>query len=140
MYLFTSQGPNFAWHCDGYDKLKPFGLPIHGCIDGYNNSMKLNFQKSSCVHVIWKQYYWNIFILYRFSRRIMWLKVASSNNNPKFIASYYFECVRKVGGMCIIIIMLIVIIISAFNSITTLQWMLLLVPTYILPSITIQCV
>ena len=28
------QGPNFAWHCDGYDKLKPFGLPIHGCIDG----------------------------------------------------------------------------------------------------------
>ena len=27
-------GPNQAWHCDGYDKLKPFGLAIHGCIDG----------------------------------------------------------------------------------------------------------
>ena len=24
------------WHSDGYDKLKPYGLPIHGCIDGYN--------------------------------------------------------------------------------------------------------
>ena len=23
------------WHVDGYDKLKPFGFPIHGCIDGY---------------------------------------------------------------------------------------------------------
>ena len=28
------QGPNFLWHCDGYDKLKPYGLCIHGCIDG----------------------------------------------------------------------------------------------------------
>ena len=28
------QGPNFSWHCDGYDKLKPFGIAIHGCIDG----------------------------------------------------------------------------------------------------------
>jgi len=22
------------WHIDGYDKLKPYGFPIHGCIDG----------------------------------------------------------------------------------------------------------
>ena len=28
--------PNFLWHCDGYDKLKPFGIAIHGCIDGYS--------------------------------------------------------------------------------------------------------
>ena len=32
---FIFIGPNYAWHCDGYDKLKPYGLPIHGCIDGY---------------------------------------------------------------------------------------------------------
>ena len=24
------------WHLDGYDKLKPFGFPIHGAIDGYS--------------------------------------------------------------------------------------------------------
>ena len=23
------------WHADGFDKLKPFGFAIHGCIDGY---------------------------------------------------------------------------------------------------------
>ena len=46
-----SQGPNTCWHVDGYDKLKPYGLPIHGCIDG-------------------------------FSRKLIWLKVAKSNNNP----------------------------------------------------------
>ena len=34
-YLFCFiQGPNYVWHCDGYDKLKPYGFPIHGCIDG----------------------------------------------------------------------------------------------------------
>lgn len=40
-YVFTliivhiTQGPNYVWHCDGYDKLKPYGIAIHGCIDGY---------------------------------------------------------------------------------------------------------
>ena len=28
----------------------------------------------------------------------MWLKVAASNNDPRFIASYYFKCVRQIGG------------------------------------------
>lgn len=32
---FIIQGPNYVWHCDGYDKMKPYGFPIHGCIDGY---------------------------------------------------------------------------------------------------------
>ena len=29
-------GPNYCCHIDGYDKLKPFGFPIHGCIDGWS--------------------------------------------------------------------------------------------------------
>ena len=29
----------------------------------------------------------------------MWLKVAASNNNPRFVASHYFERVRQVGGI-----------------------------------------
>jgi len=32
--IWFMQGPDFLWHIDGYDKLKPFGFPIHGCIDG----------------------------------------------------------------------------------------------------------
>ena len=31
------QGPNYAWHMDGYTKLTPFGFHIHGCVDGYSN-------------------------------------------------------------------------------------------------------
>ena len=30
---YKAKGPNFLWHLDGYDKLKPFGFCIHGCID-----------------------------------------------------------------------------------------------------------
>ena len=64
---YHASGPNFIWHIDGYDKLKPFGFCIHGAIDGY-------------------------------SRRIMWLEVDHSNNNPYTIANYFLQCVRRIGG------------------------------------------
>ena len=61
---YHSFGPNHTWHIDGYDKLKPFGIAIHGAIDGY-------------------------------SRIILWLKLSSSNNNPKIIANYYLCCIKE---------------------------------------------
>ena len=64
---YLSPGPNFTWHVDGYDKLKPYGFPIHGCIDGW-------------------------------SRRIMWLRVTRTNNDPQVVASFYLDCVDKLGG------------------------------------------
>ena len=35
MLSLPFKGPNYIWHADGYDKLKPFGITIHGCIDGW---------------------------------------------------------------------------------------------------------
>ena len=64
---YRSEGPNYIWHIDGYDKLKPYGFCIHGAIDGY-------------------------------SRRIMWLEVGRSNNNPRLVASYFLDCVKELGG------------------------------------------
>ena len=64
---YRGNGPNFLWHIDGYDKLKPYGFCVHGAIDGY-------------------------------SRRILWLEVAMSNNNPGIIANYFLSCVNQVGG------------------------------------------
>ncbi|KAJ7372070.1 hypothetical protein OS493_020494 [Desmophyllum pertusum] len=64
---YKSKGPNYIWHIDGYDKLKPFGFCIHGAIDGY-------------------------------SRRILWLEVGSSNNNPRIVGKYFLDCVVQVGG------------------------------------------
>lgn len=34
--VYQSAGPNECWHVDGYDKLKPFGFPIHAAVDGYS--------------------------------------------------------------------------------------------------------
>ena len=51
---YSCRGPNDVWHVDGYDKIKPYGFPIHGCIDGW-------------------------------SRKIMWLRVSRTNNNPEVI-------------------------------------------------------
>ena len=34
--IYHSMGPNYVWHVDGYDKLKPFGLAVSGCIDGFS--------------------------------------------------------------------------------------------------------
>lgn len=34
LYFFVKKGPNYTWHLDGYDKLKPYGFCIHGCMDG----------------------------------------------------------------------------------------------------------
>lgn len=62
--VYLNPGPNHCWHADGYDKLKPFGFPIHGCIDG-------------------------------FSRRIMWLEITKSNNNPNVIANLFLNCVKE---------------------------------------------
>ena len=65
--LYVNPGPNHCWHMDGYDKLKPYGFPIHGCIDG-------------------------------FSRKMLWLKVSRTNNNPFVVGQWYLETVESLGG------------------------------------------
>ena len=38
-------------------------------------------------------------LMHRYSRRIMWLRVAQSNNDPRIIADYYLDCVEEVKGV-----------------------------------------
>jgi hypothetical protein len=33
---YRAKGPNYIWHLDSYDKLKPYGICINGCIDGFS--------------------------------------------------------------------------------------------------------
>ena len=69
---YVNPGPDFVWHVDGYDKLKPYGFAIHGGIDG-------------------------------FSRKVLWLEVGSSNNNPKVVVRYYLRTLLELETMpCII--------------------------------------
>lgn len=34
---YHSMGPNYMWHVDSYDRVKPFGLALSGCIDGFSS-------------------------------------------------------------------------------------------------------
>ena len=34
--MYISKGPNYLMHIDGWDKLKRYGLAVHGCIDGFS--------------------------------------------------------------------------------------------------------
>ncbi|KAG7462419.1 hypothetical protein MATL_G00184650 [Megalops atlanticus] len=34
--LYRNPGPNFLWHVDSYDKLKPYGICINGAVDGFS--------------------------------------------------------------------------------------------------------
>lgn len=36
---YWGKGPNYLWHMDSYDKLKPYGLCINGAIDGYSRKI-----------------------------------------------------------------------------------------------------
>ena len=66
--VYLSKGPDFIWHLDGYDKLKPFGLAIHAAIDGW-------------------------------SRKLLWLVVGSTNNDPKVVASYFTNTISLLGHL-----------------------------------------
>lgn len=53
-------------------------------IDGYDKLKPFGF----CIHGAIDGY----------SRRVMWLEVGPSNNNPRIIAQYYVDCVQQMGG------------------------------------------
>jgi len=43
--MYHNKGPNMVWHMDGYDKVKRYGIAIHGCIDGFSR------------YIVWLQVY-----------------------------------------------------------------------------------
>ena len=40
--------------------------------------------------------------VYKFSRKIIWLKLSTSNHDPKIIARYYLEAVEEAGGTIVV--------------------------------------
>ena len=37
--VYNARGPDYLWHIDGYDKIKSYGLAIHGAIDDYSRNI-----------------------------------------------------------------------------------------------------
>lgn len=38
-WAYHTRGPNFIWHIDDQDKLKPFGFSVHGYINGFSRRL-----------------------------------------------------------------------------------------------------
>ncbi|CAB3986707.1 Hypothetical predicted protein [Paramuricea clavata] len=58
--VYHTPVPNHSWHVDGYNKLKPYGFPVHGCIDGYSRKvlwLKLLQEDLSSVQLHWNSHY-----------------------------------------------------------------------------------
>ena len=47
--LYFLSGPNHTWHVDGYDKLIPYGFPVHGRIDGWSQKMCLTVTSQTTI-------------------------------------------------------------------------------------------
>ena len=57
---YHNPGPNHSWHMDVYNKLKPFGFPVHGAIDGFSRKILwLNVTRSNNSPDNIAQYYLN---------------------------------------------------------------------------------
>lgn len=37
--MYVGRRPTYVWHIDGYDKLKPYGICISGCIGGFSRKI-----------------------------------------------------------------------------------------------------
>ncbi len=65
---YFSRGPNALWHMDSYDKLKPYGIAINGCIDSFTADV------------------------------VLWMEAYNTNSDPKVIADCYISTVTRIGG------------------------------------------
>lgn len=68
---YVTRGPNYVWHIDGHDKLKPYGFSIHGCIDGFSRKiMWLEVGPSNKLPDVIAQYYLNAVSKYGCPRNV----------------------------------------------------------------------
>lgn len=78
---------------DGNDKLKKFGFALHGCIDGLVLAITCEYILHALVHKL------SIHQTSRHSRKLLWLRITPTNNDPKVIVKYYLDAVGEFEGI-----------------------------------------
>ena len=75
--VYMNLGPNYLWHIDGYDKLKPYGICISGAIDGFSRYILwLEAHVSNSDPRVIAGYFMNTV------RQLRWQKMISPSNWP----------------------------------------------------------
>ena len=66
---YYAKGPNYSWHVDSYDKLKPYGIAINGCIDGFSR------------YIVWLE-----------------SNYMYTSSDPKVVGGYFIRVVEQTKG------------------------------------------
>jgi len=86
-------GPNFIWHVDRYDKIKPYGYAIHGAIDGYSRwILWLEVSSSNNDPAVIAWHYLSCAQSLGYVPRIVRCDLGTENKNLEFLTcSHFFE-------------------------------------------------
>ena len=97
-WVYTYQGSHFIWHVDGYNKLKTFSAFPFTEQSTLSWRRPLSYTKQSTD----LQRDWLLFDnglrherVNGFSRKILWLKICPSNNNPYIIWYFWMKCISN---------------------------------------------
>lgn len=86
---YYAPGPNFIWHLDGNDKLVPYGIGIHGCIDGFSRKLIwLNAYVTNKDPMIIANYFVDAVVTNEGCPRILRGDAGTENVNVKVIQEY----------------------------------------------------
>ncbi len=88
VYIYRDQ-TSLGTACDGYDKLKPYGLRSMAALMGMRTTL-------TSIIFIWQN---DAIMIHRYSRSVLWLTVGTSNNNPHIIGHHYTQSVRYLNGL-----------------------------------------
>jgi len=85
-------GPNFIWHTDSHNKVKPFGICINGCIDRYSQKvMRLNCYYTSSDPRVISSHFVETVAKYKCIRgKLIWFgcKLWCLNTNTGYLMQY----------------------------------------------------
>ncbi|CAC5399907.1 unnamed protein product [Mytilus coruscus] len=87
---YVNPGPNFMWHIDSNDKLKPYGFAIHGCIDGFSRRILwLEVGPSNKNPYIIASYYLNCLRRLKVTPKIIRANLGTENQVVSFLQTYF---------------------------------------------------
>lgn len=86
---YYNRGPDYTWHIDGYDKLSPYGIAIHGCIDGFSrNIVWLEAYKSNSDPKVIASYYVNAIKIHDECPRLIRADHGTENGHVKQVQQF----------------------------------------------------
>ena len=99
---YFSAGPNATWQMDSFDKLKPYGFRIHGCVDAFSRRiMWLKVTESNNNSVVQDSYYLETVSALKLCPALLQTNCGIENNITARTQCHFAShiCVRKYNSL-----------------------------------------